>query len=1042
MKIESSVTHQFFRRVLAIAGGRPFAGVLLVLSVVMTFLGEYRVQNTPQQTWLASASHAAGEPGRALRDWTFQTYQRVQPRVRQSQPVTIVAIDEKSLSEVGQWPWPRYKLAELIRELNVAGAATVGLDMYLPEPDQASPARVALGLGAEYRAIAESLKSLPSNDSRLAWALRQTPSVLGVAGFDVKEASTSDQMRSAPVLTQGADPRRFVRHYPYVLASLPELQAAAWGQALLSVDAARDAVMEVPMVAAVGPQLVAGLAVEMFRVATDSPAIKVRTGSRGIETLVVADLEIPTQADGSIWVHAARLEAGLGRYLSASDVLKGEYNPEALAGKLVLVGLTGQGLNDMRRSALGEVVPGIEIQAQVVESLFDRHFLVRPWWMQWVELAALAVGGLLLLWYLPKTNSRFAGWIHARPVTAFALTLLIDVVVLGLGFYLFHSSALLFNGAALTLGFSLVAFALISGSLIEGMGSARTKLARLVDNGISLGRERDQAKLLGQTLEYAREMTQCRAALMFLKTSPDTLAYAMGTDEQIRPPEGWSLDLRPSVSQREVLAHVAKTGTVLVIDDLDGESVYNTALLTECTQRANVQAMSALGVPLQSADGRTIGVLQLLNAMDPQTGRAIAFDAKIIGFIEALAAQAAAAIENHRLLQAQTRLMDSMIKIIAGAIDTKSPYTGGHCERVPELAMMLAEKASAIKEGPLADFEFKSEDEWREFRIGAWLHDCGKVTTPEYVVDKATKLETIYNRIHEVRLRFEVLLRDARIEQLLDVQAGGEAAATANERFEAKKAQLMEDFAFLAECNLGGEFMAPEKIERVLQIAKKTWWRHFDDRLGLSHDELSRVQREPEQSLPAQEALLADRPRHLFDRPPDKAFDESYGFTLKPPTHLYNHGEIHNLSVGRGTLTDEERFKINEHIIQTIVMLEQLPLPDNLRRVPEYAGTHHETLNGSGYPRRLSAEQLSVPARIMAIADIFEALTASDRPYKKAKTLSECIQILHGFKKNQHIDGELFDLFLTSGVYQTYAEKYLNPEQIDAVEIEQYLSPA
>ena len=160
------------------------------------------------------------------------------------------------------------------------------------------------------------------------------------------------------------------------------------------------------------------------------------------------------------------------------------------------------------------------------------------------------------------------------------------------------------------------------------------------------------------------------------------------------------------------------------------------------------------------------------------------------------------------------------------------------------------------------------------------------------------------------------------------------------------------------------------------------------------------------------------------------------------PEHLYNLGELHNLRISRGTLTAEERFKINEHIIQTIVMLEQLPLPPDLRRVPEYAGTHHETLTGTGYPRRLREEELSVPARIMAIADIFEALTASDRPYKKTKTLSESIRILSFFKKDRHIDPLLFDLFLTSGVYLDYARKYLLPDQIDTVDVPSYLGPS
>jgi hypothetical protein len=351
---------------------------------------------------------------------------------------------------------------------------------------------------------------------------------------------------------------------------------------------------------------------------------------------------------------------------------------------------------------------------------------------------------------------------------------------------------------------------------------------------------------------------------------------------------------------------------------------------------------------------------------------------------------------------------------------------------------MLAEAATAVTEGPLAEFRFETDDEWREFRVGAWLHDCGKVTTPEYVVDKASKLETIYNRIHEIRTRFEVLLRDARISQLEAVAAGAESVQAQSE-FDERKAQLLSDFEFIAECNLGGEFMASEKLERLRQIAGQTWLRHYDDRKGLAHDELNRYT-QTVQVLPVTEQLLSDKPQHIIPRGDAALLDPKWDFKVTVPQHLYNQGELYNLGIGRGTLTEEERFKINEHVMQSLMMLEKLPFPKNLRRVPEYAGTHHETLIGTGYPRKLSEAELSVPMRIMALADIFEALTASDRPYKKAKTLSEAIKILSFFKKDRHIDPTLFDLFLTSGVYLRYAEKYLRPEQIDKVDVSGFLS--
>jgi len=485
---------------------------------------------------------------------------------------------------------------------------------------------------------------------------------------------------------------------------------------------------------------------------------------------------------------------------------------------------------------------------------------------------------------------------------------------------------------------------------------------------------------------------------------------------------------------------VAIHNQTVVIDDVYAETRFDLSGTKRFSEESGFRTVSMLTVPLSPQEGEVIGVLQLLNATDPATGAVIPFAPDIAGYVEGLAAQAAVALQNQNLVEAQRVLMDALIKIIAGSIDAKSAYTGGHCERVPELAIMLAEEACRVDSGPLADFRFTTEDEWCEFRIGAWLHDCGKVTTPEYVVDKATKLETIYNPIHEVRTRFEVLLRDVEIERMSAIHERGEDRAAADARFAERKAQLLDDFAFIAECNIGGEFMAPERVERMKRIASESWQRNFDDRLGLSHEELLRYTNEPVAELPATEHLLADKPHHVVPRTPNAALDEKYGWKVKIPENLYNFGEVYNMAEARGTLTEEERFKINEHIIQTIVMLEQMPFPKELRRVAEYAGTHHETLTGTGYPRALTKEQLSIPARIMAIADIFEALTASDRPYKKAKTLSESIKILSFFKKDNHIDPDLFDLFLRSGVYQRYAERYLKPEQIDGVDIAKFVS--
>jgi len=393
----------------------------------------------------------------------------------------------------------------------------------------------------------------------------------------------------------------------------------------------------------------------------------------------------------------------------------------------------------------------------------------------------------------------------------------------------------------------------------------------------------------------------------------------------------------------------------------------------------------------------------------------------------------ASAIKKHE--EAQVKLMDSFIEVLAGAIDNKSKYTGGHCNRVPILSVMLAQKASSETSGIFKDFELSSKEELREISIAAWLHDCGKVTTPEYVVDKATKLETIYNRIHEIRTRFEVIHRDLIIESFYKIQ-DGEDEIFVNAWLEKEHLTLKSDFEFISKANKGSEFMSQEDKQRVHDIAQRVWIREFDNTLGLSQEE----QKRHIIKTSKKEYLLADKQEHIIQREDfSKEEHEKFGFKIEVPEDLYNLGEVYNLTIEKGTLTPEERFKINEHMIMTIKMLEKLPFPKHLQRVPEYAGAHHETLIGTGYPKKLTKEQMSIPARIMAVADIFEALTASDRPYKEAKKLSEAIKILSYMAKDKHIDEDIFNLFLSSGVYLEYAHLYLNKEQIDEIIIKEYL---
>ncbi len=583
-------------------------------------------------------------------------------------------------------------------------------------------------------------------------------------------------------------------------------------------------------------------------------------------------------------------------------------------------------------------------------------------------------------------------------------------------------------------------------------GTTREQRYRtLVELGIALSAERNHGRLLEKILKGAKSITNADGGTLYLVTEErdalrfeimlnDTLNVAMGgtSGKDIPFPPLRLHDEAGAPNHKNVASSCALTADTINIEDAYDAEKFDFSGTKAFDAKTGYRSKSFLTVPLKNHDGEVTGVLQLINARDSRN-RVIAFGAEIALMIEALASQAAVALDNARLIESQKQLFKAFIQLIAGAIDAKSPYTGGHCNRVPIITEMLAKAACDSTEGPFADFSL-TEDEWYELGIAGGLHDCGKVTTPEYVVDKATKLETIYNRIHEVRMRFEVMKRDAVIQYLEGLVAGEEDADSLKAALDARLARIDDDFAFVAECNVGGEFMAPERIERLKAVAEQTWVRTLDDTLGLSIEEM-RVRDPDAPKPPVVEKVLADQSWHVVphEKSVDPARYAAEGIKLMPCAHRFNRGEVYNLAIGRGTLTAEDRFIINDHIIQTILMLKALPFPKTLRRVAEWAGGHHEKMDGSGYPKKLRREEMSLPARMMAIADIFEALTACDRPYKKAKALSEAIKIMSFMVKDQHIDPDLWELFLTSGVWKDYAEKFLRADQIDAVDITPYL---
>lgn len=567
--------------------------------------------------------------------------------------------------------------------------------------------------------------------------------------------------------------------------------------------------------------------------------------------------------------------------------------------------------------------------------------------------------------------------------------------------------------------------------LAQTMNKMRSTIQQFLRIGNSLAAERDFTTLLAGLMQETTHLVGMAGGVIYL---PDR-------DCTTLTPALWQWREERLDASALPPIHLNHTTSALLQQALQGAMLHQHQISADSTPEllALSQAFGPLEsvlVAMRNRNDQLIGLLVLVNPFSADQH----IEPAKLKLVEALAGNLSVTVETQRLLQEQKNLLDAFIQLMAGAIDAKSAYTGGHCQRVPELTEMLAEAAVEAKTGPFTEFSL-SADEREELHIASWLHDCGKVTTPEFVVDKATKLETIYDRLHEIRMRIEVLKRDAKI-HALEQQLQGIDPSSIEQQYQNAIVQLDEDFRFIATCNIGGEFMSDEHLQRLQQIAERRWLRTLDDRIGVSHEELQRKNRTPAPTLPVWEPLLADRDDHLFPREARDQLPQGYGFNMQAPHYLYNRGELYNLSVRRGTLTDEERYKINEHIVQTIVMLKTLPFPRNMSHVPEIAGGHHERMDGKGYPCRLTGEQMSLTARMMAIADVFEALTAVDRPYKKGKTLSESLGIMANMVQGQHLDPQLFALFLSSGIWYEYARRYMRPEQIDELDIQRFMPTA
>ena len=509
------------------------------------------------------------------------------------------------------------------------------------------------------------------------------------------------------------------------------------------------------------------------------------------------------------------------------------------------------------------------------------------------------------------------------------------------------------------------------------------QIKKMSDIGRALSGVHDLNALLEMIVDQARSFTNADAGTLYI-VEDETLRFQIVQNDSLKifmgGKTGETIPFPPvELKESNVSAFVALKGKSVNIPDVYDTDLFDFTGPKKFDQSTGYRSKSMLVVPMKNHDNDVIGVLQLLNATNPVNNEVIAFSQDYENLSESLASQAAVSITNAKLISNMTELFEAFVKVMATAIDEKSPVTGGHIRRVADLTLTMAEVIHNHDEGAFKDRKF-SPDQMYELRIAAYMHDIGKVTSPVEIVEKAKKLQTIFDRIHYIRLRMDYIIQKVKLEgqqkkiELLERKADLAEIKKVELKSE-KQIQEMEDIRlFINKCNEPGEFLEDETLDKLKEISLRTYL----DNEG---------QQQP----------------------------------------FITEDELLNLSIRRGSITDAERKKMQDHAAVTLKMLKQIPFTKKLKNIPSFAGAHHEFINGKGYPLGLKGDEIPFEGKLMAVTDIAEALTASDRPYKKAMPLETVYRILRSMSENGELDKDMVELFINEEIYKTYQEKHETP---------------